>query len=149
MPESLSDPLHRLTHAYTSRLREVISEQDISLPITHIRALKAVCNDPHVTAHSIAARMRRDKAQITRVLKELLDSELIVKVDNPDDRRSQLLKPTAEGRKVVRKVKTLEARVMGQMTQKLKLDEVKQFILLANKMTAGLGHQTDVEEEVG
>jgi DNA-binding MarR family transcriptional regulator len=146
MPDSLSDPLHRLTHAYTSRLREIILEQGISLPITHIRALKAICGNQHSTAQSIAARMRRDKAQITRVLKELFDGELIVKEDNPDDRRSQLLKPTAEGRKIVRKVKTLEARVMGQMTQKLKLDEVKQFILLANKMAAGLGHQTEVEE---
>lgn len=146
MPESLSDPLHRLTHAYTSRLREIIIEQGIPLPITHIRVLKAVCNNQHSTAHSIAVRMRRDKAQITRVLKELLDGDLIVKADNPDDGRSQLLKPTADGRKIVRKVKTLEARVMGQMTQKLKLDEVKQFILLANKMAVGLGYQNEIEE---
>jgi DNA-binding MarR family transcriptional regulator len=80
--------LHRLTHTYKSRLRETIKEKQIPLSIKHIRALKGISRNPACTAHSIAQRMQRDKAQITRVLNELLKDGLIAKIDNPKDSRS-------------------------------------------------------------
>ncbi|WP_243748763.1 MarR family winged helix-turn-helix transcriptional regulator [Pseudomaricurvus alcaniphilus] len=140
LPQSLSDPLHRLTHAYKSRLRELIVAEGIPLPITQIRVLKGVCRNPSCTAHTIATHMRRDKAQITRVLNELMHAELIIKVDNPGDRRSQLLQPTDAGREIMRRLQAVEARVTAQMTQQLSAEEVSMFIQLSRKMTDSLGH---------
>ncbi|WHI49567.1 MarR family transcriptional regulator [Microbulbifer sp. MLAF003] len=95
--------LHQLIHAYKRQLRARIQEQEIDLPVNHIRVLKGIGKYPQSTARSIALRMNQDKAQITRVLNELVHSALINKTDNPDDRRSQFLTPTAAGKKFLKK----------------------------------------------
>ena len=139
MPVSiLSDSLQRLTHTYKSRLREAVQEKQLALPITHIRVLKGVCRNPECTAQSIARRMQRDKAQITRVLKELLSQGLVEKVGNPHDRRSQLLRPTEQGRQIMQELRALERQTAGVMTKSLSQDEIEQFVRLADVMAANL-----------
>lgn len=132
---SLSETLHRLVHAYKKQLRSDIAAQEIDLPVTHIRALKGVCRNPESTAQSIALRMQRDKAQITRVLNELLQGGLITKIDNPKDGRSQLLRPTAEGEKIMTQISTSERKTVARMTQALSSAEVDTFIKLANRIS--------------
>ncbi|MGI2059214.1 MarR family winged helix-turn-helix transcriptional regulator [Shewanella baltica] len=132
---SLSETLHRLVHAYKKQLRSDIAAQEIDLPVTHIRALKGVCRNPESTAQSIALRMQRDKAQITRVLNELLQGGLITKIDNPKDGRSQLLRPTAEGENIMTQISTSERKTVARMTQALSSAEVDTFIKLANRIS--------------
>lgn len=131
---SLSETLHRLVHAYKKQLRSDIAAQEIDLPVTHIRALKGVCRNPESTAQSIALRMQRDKAQITRVLNELQQGGLITKIDNPKDGRSQLLRPTTEGEKIMTQISTSERKTVARMTQALSSAEVDTFIKLANRI---------------
>jgi len=132
---SLSETLHRLVHAYKKQLRSDIAAQEIDLPVTHIRALKGVCRNPESTAQSIALRMQRDKAQITRVLNELQQGGLITKIDNPKDGRSQLLRPTAEGEKIMTQISTSERKTVARMTHALSSAEVDTFIKLANRIS--------------
>lgn len=131
----LSETLHELVHAYKKQLRSDIVAQNITLPVTHIRVLKGVCRNPECTAHSIAQRMQRDKAQITRVLNELQQTGLITKIDNPNDGRSQLLRPTAEGENIMAKMVVAERQTVACMTQGLSFDEVETFIRLASIIT--------------
>lgn len=139
MPSSaLSDSLHRLTHAYKSQLREAVLEKQMALPITHIRVLKGVCKNPECTAQSIAKRMCRDKAQITRVLKELISERLVERAENPQDRRSQLLRPTEQGRQVMQQLRKLEQKTADSMTKNLSPEEIEQFVRLANTMAENL-----------
>ncbi|TBW51279.1 MarR family transcriptional regulator [Marinobacter halodurans] len=135
---SLGEPLHRLTHAYRSFMRSAVVDAGIGLPITHFRVLKAIWKRERCTAHFIAQCMRRDKAQITRVLNELLGEGLIVKVDNPEDRRSQLLRLTSDGQTMVGRMQTVEQIAMDHMTRHLKPDDVDTFITLANVMADNL-----------
>lgn len=134
-PQSLSESLHRLTHAYKRQLRESIKAQQIQLPVTHIRALKGVCRNPECTAQSLAKRMQRDKAQITRVLNDLLQAGLIVKIDNPSDRRSQLLRPTPEGEQMMTQLNSIEQHTAEHMTRALRPDDLDTFIRIANTMS--------------
>ena len=146
MSSSLSDTLHRLVHAYKKQLRAEIGAQQLSLPVTHIRALKGVCRNPECTAQSIALRMQRDKAQITRVLNELQQTGLITKIDNPNDGRSQLLRPTAEGEAIMAQMNLIEQQTVAKMTQSLTPDEVDTFIRLANVMSDTVDALGDVHE---
>ncbi|NHO66271.1 MarR family transcriptional regulator [Aestuariicella hydrocarbonica] len=132
---SLSETLHQLTHAYKKQLRETIKAHRIALPVTHIRALKGICRNPECTAQSIAQRMQRDKAQITRVVNELLQAQLIIKIDNPNDRRSQLLRPTPEGEKIMAQINTIEQQTAEHMTRQLQSDDLTTFIRIANTMS--------------
>ncbi|WP_286222510.1 MarR family winged helix-turn-helix transcriptional regulator [Marinobacter apostichopi] len=131
---SLSDALHRLMHAYKRQLRAGIQQQQIPLPITHIRVLKGICRLPDATARSIAQRMNQDKAQITRVLNELMQSGLIEKTENPNDRRSQFLTPTREGAKMMSKIDALEEQAAEHMTRNLSDSELDTFVRIAGTM---------------
>ena len=130
----LGDAVHRLMHAYKHLLLEGIREQQIELPVTHMRALKGICRTPQITAHSIAQRMQRDKAQITRALNDLLGAGLIVKLDNPADRRSQLLKPTPKGKQVMTRLDAAEDWAVKQLTRNLEADELAFFLRVSNTM---------------
>lgn len=144
---SLGEPLHRLTHAYRSFMRSAITEAGIGLPITHLRALKGVRKWERCTAQFIAQRMHRDKAQITRVLKELLEEGLITKVNNPEDRRSQWLRLTADGEAMIERIKAVEEVAMHRMTRHIKPDDVETFIRLANLMADNLQDTTTTTGE--
>lgn len=135
---SLSDALQKVTHAYRSAMTLAIREAEVPLPVTHVRVLKAVSYMPDCTANAIAQRMRRDKAQITRVLNELLASGLINKRGNPADRRSQLLEPSIAGTAMMQRIKQLEQQTLARMTRDLNPDEVELFICLARRMTDNL-----------
>ncbi|MGP4843967.1 MarR family winged helix-turn-helix transcriptional regulator [Marinobacter sp. 1Y8] len=137
-PLSLSEPLHRLTHAYKSGLRRAIRESQITLPITHIRALKRINAVTDCTAQSIVQHTQRDKAQITRVLNELLANGLIIKSDNPNDRRSQLLKLTPSGDQVLKQIQALEKETTALMTKGMKQTDVELFVRLANTLADNL-----------
>lgn len=139
---TLSEPLHRLTHAYKSQLRRAIRDSQISLPITHIRALKRINAVTDCTAHSIVQHTRRDKAQITRVLNELLASGLIIKSDNPNDRRSQLLKLTPSGNQMLEQIQSLEKETTALMTKGMKQTDVDLFIRLANTLADNLSEDS-------
>lgn len=132
---SLGDAVHRLMHTYKNLLFEGIRKQEIALPVTQIRALKAICRNPQSTAQSIAQRMQRDKAQITRALNDLIDAGLIVKVDNPLDRRSQLLKPTPIGQKTMAQLDAAEEWAVKQLTRNLEINDLALFLRVCNTMT--------------
>lgn len=128
------ESVHRLMHAYKHLLREGIREQQIELPVTHIRVLKSICRIPQCTAQSIAQRMQRDKAQITRALNDLIDAGLILKVDNPLDRRSQLLEPTSKGKTTMAKLDSAEEWAVKQLTRNLEADDLRLFLRASNIM---------------
>ncbi|WP_193072643.1 MarR family winged helix-turn-helix transcriptional regulator [Pseudomonas sp. FME51] len=134
----LADPLQQLTHAYRSHMRRAIQASGVELPVTHVRAIKGVALIPKCTAQLLAVRMQRDKAQITRVLNELLGAGLIVKRGNPEDGRSQLLELSAEGQALMLHVAELESATAERMTRGLSEEQIDTFIRTANQITDNL-----------
>lgn len=137
-PRLLADPLHQLAHAYQSHMRRALPAAGIELPITHVRALKGIALTPQCTAQSLTVYMRSDKAQITRVLNDLLGAALIVKHDNPDDGRSRLLELSSGGQALLEQARALESTVARQMTEGLSSDEIDIFLRTAQRITDNL-----------
>lgn len=141
-PRYLADPLQQLTHAYKSHMRRVIQAAGIDLPITHIRILKGIAGNPQCTAQALSLRMRRDKAQITRALNDLLEQGLILKHDNPQDRRSHWLSLNDTGEILMQRLLELEAITARHMSRGLDDEQLQTFIQLARHMTDNLNdHQ--------
>lgn len=134
----LADPLQQLTHAYRAYMRRAIEAAEIGIPAAHVRVLKGIEAAPSCTAQHLASCLRRDRAQITRMLKDLLDNQLIEKRDHPHDRRSQWLTLTASGEALLEQVQRLEEAAAAQMTAGLSALEVDDFIRLTRHMTARL-----------
>ncbi len=139
---AINELLHSLSHGYKSALRAGIKDQQIPLPITHIRALKGIHRNAKCTAQSIAQRMQRDKAQITRVLNELLEEGYISKIANPEDRRSQLLRLSDKGMKIVTQLNAIEHKANKAMMANLSDEDMRAFIRIGNTMIDNIGTDT-------
>ncbi len=140
---NIGDALHRLLHAYKRALRQAYQEAKLPLTISHMRTLKVINRVrsnglDDCTAQVIATRLQRDKAQVTRLIKELLAEDLIDKQAHPEDRRSQILSLTDKGSATVKTIKEIESLAGRRMADGLGVEEVKVFIKLANAMSENL-----------
>ncbi|MBV1788717.1 MarR family transcriptional regulator [Marinobacterium sp. D7] len=140
----IGEALHRLLHAYKRAMREAYRDIGIELAIAHIRTLKLIhqfqaSTGAPCTAQAIAIRLERDKAQIARLVKDLLSAELIEKQSNPDDGRSQLLTVTHHGEAMLERIRMAERQASQRMAAGLSNEELTTFIRLGNTMTANLG----------
>jgi deoxyribodipyrimidine photolyase len=85
---------HQLLHAYRRSMRQSYQEAGIDLAVAHIRALKVIhhhqqsAQEP-CTARLIAVSIERDKAQITRLVKDLLSVYLQLLETRRPGRRAQ------------------------------------------------------------
>lgn len=139
----IGEALHQLLHAYKRALQQSYQARGIDFGIGHIRSLKVI--NAHqatpaspCTARQIVARLQRDKAQIARLVKDLLAAELIDKHDNPEDRRSQILRLTPVGEAMLARIQEAEQHASLRMARGLSQDEMHAFVRLAKSMTGNL-----------
>ena len=76
-----------------------------------LRMLQLCQRHPGITQQGLAQRTGRDKGQVARLIRELLDQGLLSRQDNPEDRRSHHLLPTAAGVAAVERFAQAEADV--------------------------------------
>lgn len=76
-----------------------------------LRMLQLCQRHPGITQQGLAQRTGRDKGQVARLIRELLDLGLLSRQDNPDDRRSHHLLPTPAGVAAVARFEQAEAEV--------------------------------------
>ena len=131
---SLNDVLHQLMHVYRRQLRLGIQRYQLDLPVTHIRVLKGIGRTSECTAHKIVQHLGQDKARVTRVLNELMTAGLIVKTENPQDRRSLFLAPTEAGHDMLKEIEALEDETAQRMAGDLSDEEVATFMKTASAM---------------
>lgn len=104
----------------------------------HIRALRVVWRQENTTAQMIARVLKRDKAQITRVINKLIEVELVEKRANPSDKRSQLLFTTAPGEAFFKHIEAKEAAMRTLLTQGISDAEMETFLDVASRLTHNL-----------
>ncbi|WP_110643081.1 MarR family transcriptional regulator [Salinicola sp. CPA57] len=135
---TVGEPLHQLMHAYKRALRQAYAEAELDLTVSHIRTLKAIRSQMPCTAQHIAHRTQRDKAQITRLLRDLLDAGIIAKSPHPDDRRSLILSLTAHGQAVMKQVDTCERQAHARLSSGMTQADLEAFLRLSRLMISNL-----------
>lgn len=78
-------------------MQEQMKAHDINLDVVHIRLCKIIAMEGRITPQSLAKTVGRDKAQITRMVAELVKRDYVRKLDNPDDGRSVWLSLSDKG----------------------------------------------------
>ena len=104
----------------------------------HLKSLKVISIIDNCTGQKLADFMGRDKAQINRLIKELVSQELITKIDNENDKRSHLLKLSIKGDKIIELFKTAEKRVFNKMASDISPEKIDDFIQLTQILQSNL-----------
>lgn len=103
-----------------------------------LRMLQLCKHQPGITQQGMALITGRDKGQVARLVKELVDEGLLTREDHPDDRRSHRLQPTAEGLAAVERFELADAAVAELIFGELSTTELsaltEQLTRLKNRL---------------
>ncbi|WP_144212999.1 MarR family winged helix-turn-helix transcriptional regulator [Shewanella donghaensis] len=136
--DTLSDTVFSIVHSYRLAMRSSLKANEIGLNGMHVKCLTFI-NKSHIcTANDIVSFFARDKAQIARLIKDMIDNKWLTKEANPEDRRSQILSLTDEGRKLAELIARTQEQVLKQMQQNLSTAEVAAFTKTAAIIAANL-----------
>jgi len=130
-----------LAHAIKQQLGAKLEAKKLGIAPMHIRVLKVINKHKSCTAIDIASLFKRDKAQITRLVKQLIELEFVEKEPNPEDKRSQLLVLTPQGKDLQESLSSFSEEMQTQITQDIDIDDLLTFVNVAEKMTKNLTKQ--------
>ncbi|UQA51129.1 MULTISPECIES: MarR family transcriptional regulator [Vibrio] len=136
-PKSL-DNLFHLVHVLKRQLHEQIEQLELPIAPMHVRVIKIISKQSPCTAMDVVNFLNRDKAQVTRLIKTLIEEGFIEKRPNPEDKRSQCLLTTEKGNEVLSNIKAVDAEIFQKMTLNVSEEELEAFQLVAGKLAENL-----------
>lgn len=114
----------------------LLSLREEGVGTAEIDLIHALRHHPGCTQAALAELLHADKAAIARRTKNLEAKGFLVRQDDPNDRRSQLLYPTEKAEAMKASKAEIEASFYEYLTSVLTDDESKTFAALLNKLYA-------------
>ena len=133
-----AEQLHGLMHAFRSHLREAGRSREQALAPMEAKALNFFARQPGSTAADLVAHSGRDKAQIARLIKPLLDAGLLAREADAADGRHIRLRATDAGRAMHRAMQQQRKRLSARLVEGLSAEELAQLNQLLARMRANL-----------
>lgn len=112
----------------------LLSLREEGVGTAEIDLIHALRHHPGCTQAALAELLHADKAAIARRTKNLEAKGFLVRQDDPNDRRSQLLYPTEKAEAMKASKAEIEASFYEYLTSVLTDDEAQTFAALLNKL---------------
>lgn len=136
--EKILGSLFKLFRLLTEQMVLNIKEQGIELAAMHVRTLKIIRMNENCTTQTVVRILHRDKAQVTRLVNELLKRELVYKEANPNDKRSQFLSLTDKGNDIFDLLRPTEYQIVKRMTRDIDEKQLEEFLEAIQLMVENL-----------
>ena len=136
--ESISDTIFGIVHSYRLAMRSALKAKEIGLNAMHVKCLSFIYRSEICTANDIVNHFARDKAQIARLIKEMIGKKWLTKTANPEDKRSQLLSLTEDGKELAKLISETQSNVHKKMQENLTLEELEEFKKIAGIISTNL-----------
>ena len=101
--------------------------EETGLSPYHYAVLALLEEEPPETQAMIADALGYDRSHIVRLLDELEERELVVRKRDPDDRRRHVVKLTADGRAMLRRLRAVVRRLEDDFLAPLDADQRAQL----------------------
>jgi len=106
--------LIRLFTGFKAAMGQALASEVTQAPMV-LRMLQLCARQPGISQQRLAEITGRDKAQIARLIKTLLDDGLLERQPNPQDKRSHSLWPTDTGHAALAAFEQAQCRVATQL----------------------------------
>lgn|SRR5215211_122190 len=113
----------RLRLAITRTARRLRQQGDPALSPTLIAALSTIEREGPLTPSELANRERVRRPTITRVAGKLAEAGLVARIPDDRDGRAARLRVTAEGRRVLRALRTRKTAYLARRLERLEPEE--------------------------
>ena len=134
----MRDAVWQLMRTFKYSMKHAVKTGKLEISSVHVRVLHTIELTNNCTANDVSMQLQVDKAQIARVVKELIDQEWIVRAPHPTDGRSRILQLTSSGKTLIEKVHKIEGEVFQVMTQCVSAEEAAVFMNVVKKMSKSL-----------
>ena len=111
---------------------------NVNIGQMQMRALRTIWSSDDVTSQHIVGTLKRDKAQVTRLVNELVAQNLVYREPNPEDKRSKLLRLTEEGNDIFRRIENIETAVLDKMVKDIDKEELETFFNVADQLSENM-----------
>ena len=111
----LSEALFSLVHTVRINMKHEIKLLALDLSPMHLKALKVIS-----------------------IIKELVNQELITKIDNEKDKRSQFLVLSTQGTEIMTMFKKVEKKVFNSMIKDIPSAKIEDFIAITQLLKSNL-----------
>ena len=112
----------------------LLSLREEGVGTAEIDLIHALRHNPGCTQAKLAEILHADKAAIARRTKNLEEKGYLVRRDDPEDRRSQLLYPTAQAEALKSSKAEIEASFYEYLTSVLTEEETETFAALLDRV---------------
>lgn len=136
--DGISESIFSIFQLYKLAMRSTLKANEVGLNAMHVRCLPFISQSNHCTANDIVQFFTRDKAQIARLIKEMIDNQWLTKNANPEDKRSQILSLTTQGQELVTLILKTQSDVDKKMQENLTNEELQVFKKTAQKIATNL-----------
>jgi len=139
MPDALEimDLFQSLLFDLKGEFRKSIEQSDIPVAPMLGRLLKLIGRRPGITQQDIVVFTRRDKAQVARLVKELLAQDLVRREQDKTDKRAYRLYLLPQGEEIAARIRDMQARVADQFLSNLSAKEMSLLENLLKKIQPG------------
>ena len=109
--------LDKAIRIYRIYSQKKLRENGFKITVDQWLIIKVLMENPGISQQNIAEKAFKDNASVTRIIDLLVKSKYLDRKVNPKDRRTSILKVTAEGEDIINKVQdlVLQNRKMAQI----------------------------------
>ncbi|PKM20888.1 MAG: hypothetical protein CVV11_05250 [Gammaproteobacteria bacterium HGW-Gammaproteobacteria-15] len=138
--QDLLDQLQQLTAELRGQFFQQLAPALPGLTAMHSRLLLMLAAKPGSTAQQLTELLRRDKAQITRLLNDLQQAALLQRQADPVDGRRQLVVLSQQGEQLAAQLKAKKRQIAGKMLVGLTAGQQQQLTQLLAQMYQNLAN---------
>lgn len=131
--DALLELFHDAVHRFKHVLQAAIAEDESGLAVMEARALRYIARHDGTTAAEIVKHSGRDKGQVARLIAELTAKKLVERTEGAD-RRSQVLRLSAQGKAVHRRLERRRTRAASDLFAPLSPAERTTMAALLGRM---------------
>ena len=139
---SALDLMHTLMHQIKRRMQQATQAaseaEGIALAPMEARTLGFYARHPGATAQDLVEHAGRDKAQVARLVKSLVERGLLATATDPQDRRRQTLQLTPAGRRFERRMAVARQQVERAVMAGVSAEEAELLRRCLGQMVAAL-----------
>jgi DNA-binding MarR family transcriptional regulator len=136
--DNISIMIPHLFEAYRIASRHALNANQLGLNAMYVKCVILISKTPNCTANDICTVLNRDKAQIARLIKEMILKGWIEKQPSQVDKRSYIITLTAVGLTLNEQIKQAKETVLSQMMIDLTKEDIAIFRRISEQIVNNL-----------